>query len=445
MTDKPANKMWGGRFAMSPAEVLQEINASIDFDKVLAPFDVRASKVHATMLAARGIISKDDARKITSGLDRVLAEIEGGGFTFSRDLEDIHMNVEARLQHLVGPAAGRLHTARSRNDQVATDFRLYLRDWIDGADRGLAGLQLVLARKAEAHAELAMPGFTHLQPAQPVTFGHHLLAYVEMLKRDRGRFADARARLNECPLGAAALAILVVSEVALACMLLVGAGLLLRSFMNVLNVDLGFEPDRAAAIKVAYDDNVPNDKDGDLRAAKRGVIFQQILSRVGALPGVEAAGTVDYLPLGRNRAWGLPFPKGVKRPEKIDSGPLVYVISPGYMRAMGTSIRGRDFAWSDAPKSEQVVMINKSFAKFLAGYAKWPNGDAVGQALTNGNTDLKIVGVVDDVHEENVDGEAGWQIYYPMIQATPNGAELVVRTRMIPPLLLVLCWPRCAR
>ena len=206
MTNKPANKMWGGRFAMSPAEVLQEINASIDFDKALAPFDVRASKVHAAMLAAQGIISKDDARKITAGLDRVLAEIEGGGFTFSRDLEDIHMNVEARLEHLVGPAAGRLHTARSRNDQVATDFRLYLRDWIDGADRALAGLQLLLARKAEEHAELAMPGFTHLQPAQPVTFGHHLLAYVEMLKRDRGRFADARARLNECPLGAAALA-----------------------------------------------------------------------------------------------------------------------------------------------------------------------------------------------------------------------------------------------
>ena len=158
MTNKSANKMWGGRFAMSPAEVLQEINASIDFDKALAPFDVRASKVHAAMLGARGIISKDDARKIAAGLDRVLAEIEEGGFTFSRDLEDIHMNVEARLQQLVGPAAGRLHTARSRNDQVATDFRLYLRDWIDGADQALANLQLLLARKAEAHAELAMPG-----------------------------------------------------------------------------------------------------------------------------------------------------------------------------------------------------------------------------------------------------------------------------------------------
>jgi predicted permease len=226
--------------------------------------------------------------------------------------------------------------------------------------------------------------------------------------------------------------VLVVSEVALACMLLVGAGLLLRSFINVLNVDLGFEPDHAAAIKVTYDDSVPNDKQ-NLSAAKRGVIFQQILTRVGALPGVEAAGMVDYLPLGQNRAWGLPFPKGIKRPEKIDSGPLVYVISPGYMRAMGTPIRGRDFTWSDLPTTEPVVMINKSFAKFLAGFAKWPNGDAVGQALSNnGGADLHIVGVVDDVHEENVDGEAGWQIYYPMTQAGPSGAELVIRTRMKP-------------
>jgi len=206
VTDKPANKMWGGRFAMSPAEIAQEINASIDFDKVLAPYDICASKAHAAMLAAQGIISKDDARKIAAGLDRIAAEIEAQEFTYSRELEDIHMHVEERLSQLIGPAAGRLHTARSRNDQVATDFRLYVRDWIDAAEAALAGLQLALARKAEEHAELAMPGFTHLQPAQPVTFGHHLLAYVEMLRRDRGRLRDARARLNECPLGAAALA-----------------------------------------------------------------------------------------------------------------------------------------------------------------------------------------------------------------------------------------------
>ena len=185
---------------------MQEINASIGFDKALAPQDIRASKAHAAMLATQGIISKDDAKKINAGLDKVLAEIEGGSFQFSRALEDVHMNVESRLKELIGEPAGRLHTARSRNDQVATDFRLYVRDWIDAAEAALAALQLALARKAETHAELVMPGFTHLQPAQPVTFGHHLLAYVEMLSRDRGRFADARKRLNESPLGAAALA-----------------------------------------------------------------------------------------------------------------------------------------------------------------------------------------------------------------------------------------------
>jgi argininosuccinate lyase len=206
VTDKTANKMWGGRFTSSPAAIMEEINASVGFDKVLAPYDIRASKAHAAMLARQGIISKEDARKIAAGLDRVLAEIESGQFVFSRALEDVHMNVESRLKELIGEPAARLHTARSRNDQVATDFRLYVRAWIDGADAALAALQLALARKAEEHSGLIMPGFTHLQPAQPVTFGHHLLAYVEMLGRDRGRLDGARRRLNECPLGAAALA-----------------------------------------------------------------------------------------------------------------------------------------------------------------------------------------------------------------------------------------------
>jgi argininosuccinate lyase len=206
VTDKTANKMWGGRFTMSPAEIMEEINASIGFDKALAPYDIAASKAHAAMLAQQGIISKADASKIAAGLDRVLAEIQKGEFAFSRALEDVHMNVESRLKEMIGEPASRLHTARSRNDQVATDFRLYVRAWIDSADAALAKLQLALARKAQAHSATLMPGFTHLQPAQPVTFGHHLLAYVEMLARDRGRLADARARLNECPLGAAALA-----------------------------------------------------------------------------------------------------------------------------------------------------------------------------------------------------------------------------------------------
>ena len=206
MTDRNTNKMWGGRFSLSPAEVMQEINASIGFDKALAPQDIRASKAHASMLAAQGIIPKEDARKIAAGLDRILEEIASGRFRFSRALEDVHMHVESRLEELIGEPARRLHTARSRNDQVATDFKLYVRDWIDAAEPALAALQLTLARKALAHSDTIMPGFTHLQSAQPVTFGHHLLAYVEMLARDRGRFADARARLNECPLGAAALA-----------------------------------------------------------------------------------------------------------------------------------------------------------------------------------------------------------------------------------------------
>ncbi len=224
-------------------------------------------------------------------------------------------------------------------------------------------------------------------------------------------------------------AILVVSEVALACMLLVGAGLLLRSFMRVLSVDLGFEPDRAAAVKVEYDDSAPND---DARVQKRTAIFQQVLARVGSIPGVEAAGIVDYLPLGQNRAWGTPFPKSVKRPDKMPAGPLVYVVTPGYLRAMGTRLRGRDFSWDDSPKTESVIMINDAYARFLATYANWPDGDAVGKILTNGENNLLVVGVADDVHEENVDGEAGWQIYYPATQASPAGAELVIRSRLPP-------------
>ncbi len=201
-----SNKMWGGRFAAGPDAILEEINASIDFDRHLFAQDIAGSKAHASMLAAQGIITAADADKIAQGLDTILAEIESGKFKFSRALEDIHMNVESRLAELIGPAAGRLHTARSRNDQVATDFRLYIRDTVDGLDKSLADLQLALAEKAVQYADSVMPGFTHLQTAQPVTFGHHLLAYVEMLSRDRGRLADARKRMNENPLGSAALA-----------------------------------------------------------------------------------------------------------------------------------------------------------------------------------------------------------------------------------------------
>jgi argininosuccinate lyase len=201
-----ANEMWGGRFAAGPAAVMEQINVSIDFDRRLYAQDIAASKAHAAMLAATGIIGSEDGAAIGAGLDRVLAEIESGSFTFQRALEDIHMNVEDRLRQLIGPAAGRLHTARSRNDQVATDFRLWVRDAVDRHQRQLGALQQALLDQAERHAATLMPGFTHLQLAQPVTFGHHLLAYVEMFGRDRSRLADGRRRLNESPLGAAALA-----------------------------------------------------------------------------------------------------------------------------------------------------------------------------------------------------------------------------------------------
>src|SRR6476661_3971220 len=174
------NKMWGGRFASGPDAIMEEINTSIDFDRHLFREDILASKAHAAMLAKQGIITAEDAGKIAQGLDQILSEIEAGKFDFKRALEDIHMNVESRLAELVGPAAGRLHTARSRNDQVATDFKLWVRGAVDAIDEALASYQYALAEKAQAHAGTVMPGFTHLQTAQPVTFGHHLLAYVEM-------------------------------------------------------------------------------------------------------------------------------------------------------------------------------------------------------------------------------------------------------------------------
>jgi argininosuccinate lyase len=201
-----SNKMWGGRFASGPSEIMEEINASIGFDQRLAHQDIAGSTAHADMLAATGIISKSDCTRIKDGLAQIQSEIDAGDFTFSRALEDIHMNIEQRLREIIGDAAGRLHTARSRNDQTVTDFRLYVRDSVEHLDEQLAGLQKALAGKALQHADVIMPGFTHLQTAQPVTFGHHLLAYVEMLGRDRSRFSDARKRLNQCPLGAAALA-----------------------------------------------------------------------------------------------------------------------------------------------------------------------------------------------------------------------------------------------
>ena len=200
------NHMWGGRFSQEPNEIMEEINASIEFDQELYRHDILGSKTHVSMLARQNIISQEDAQSINQGLDTILSELENGKFKFSRSLEDIHMNIESRLAELIGPVAGKLHTARSRNDQVATDFKLWVRDTLDQLDFQLRDLQIELVTQAERHATVIMPGFTHLQTAQPVTFGHHLLAYAEMFGRDRGRLQDARARLNESPLGAGALA-----------------------------------------------------------------------------------------------------------------------------------------------------------------------------------------------------------------------------------------------
>lgn len=205
MTDD-ANKMWGGRFETGPDAIMEAINASIGFDQRLARHDIEGSLAHAAMLAATGIITDSDAKAIREGLLTVLSEIETGTFRFQVALEDIHMNIESRLQELIGAPAGRLHTARSRNDQVATDLRLWVRDQCDAAIAGIRALQRALVDQAEAGADWVMPGFTHLQTAQPVTWGHHMMAYVEMLERDASRLADARTRMNECPLGACALA-----------------------------------------------------------------------------------------------------------------------------------------------------------------------------------------------------------------------------------------------
>jgi predicted permease len=231
--------------------------------------------------------------------------------------------------------------------------------------------------------------------------------------------------------------VLVVTEVALACVLLVGAGLLLRSFINVLNIDLGFQPERAFSIKVDYHEAAVG-ANGNTPAARlaitqrRTTFYQQVLARTGSIPGVEAAGISDYLPLGQNRAWGTPWPKGLKHPDNVPAGPLVYVVTPGYLRAMGTALQGRDFTWDDGPTTTSVVIISQFYARTLAAFAHWPNGNAVGQLISSGGQDLLIVGVANDVHEESTEGDTGWQIYYPQTQAGPTGTQLVIRSTLPP-------------
>jgi predicted permease len=306
-----------------------------------------------------------------------------------------------------------------------------------GATVGL-GLALVLIRWLAHQGSLALPLFTTLHidgqalgwTVLIAVFTAMLFGLIPGLRMASGNLQEA---LKDSGAGAGlgrkherVRAVLVISEVALACMLLVSAGLLMRSFLKVLDVDLGFQPDRAASINIEYDNNAPND---EARKIKRGVVFQQIIARVSALPGVEAAGIVDFLPLGPNREWDVLVPKGKTFAPGELPDPLVYVITPGFIRAMGIRLHGRDFTWTDGPQSEQVVLINASAARLY-----WPGEDAVGKILMRGDGkhEERVVGVVDDVHETNVESGAGAQIYYPVTQQQPDWAQLVVRTSMSP-------------
>ena len=306
-----SNKMWGGRFTERPDAIMEEINVSIDVDRHLYAQDIAASKAHAAMLAAQGIITANDAKNIGKGLDTILSEIGKGSFDFKRALEDIHMNVESRLGELIGPAAGRLHTARSRNDQVATDFRLYVRDTIDEIDAALAAFQQALAERALEHAATVMPGFTHLQTAQPVTFGHHLLAYVEMAARDRGRFADARKRLNESPLGAAALAGTSFPIDRDATAKALGFDRPMANSLDAVS-DRDFVLETLSAAAIASDASVAlrrGDRDLDLAAGRPGAAVRQVHHRLldhaaEAQSGCRRTGARQDRP-GDRRADGL--------------------------------------------------------------------------------------------------------------------------------------------
>ena len=308
---------------------------------------------------------------------------------------------------------------------------IILVDWF--AHQGSVALPLL----SELHIDGAALGWTVLIAA----FAAILFGLVPGLRMAGGNLHEA---LKDSGAGTGVgrrherlRAVLVVGEVALACMLLVGAGLLLRSFLKVLDVDLGFAPDHAASMKVDYEDN-PADGNGSTAASAKAILarrkahFQELLAKISAIPGVEAAGISDFLPLGQNRSWGTPFPKGVKPPDKLPAGPLVYVVTPGYLGAMGTRLRGRDFRWNDGTDEPPVVIICKAYAQFLANYAHWPNGDAVGQILDNGGGNLLVIGVADDVHTESVEGDTGWQIYYPSTQTFAEGSQLVIRSKVPP-------------
>ena len=338
-----ANKMWGGRFAQAPDAIMEEINASIGFDKRLAAQDIRGSKAHAAMLGSSGILSDDDVTAITQGLDQILAEIEAGEFTFSRALEDIHMNVESRLREKIGDAAGRLHTARSRNDQVATDFRLWVRERCDDVGTALRGLIEALLDQAEAGTDMVMPGFTHLQTAQPVTWGHHMMAYVEMFARDRSRFADARARMNESPLGAAALA---------------GTGFAINREMTA--EALGF--DRPAANSL----DAVSDRDFALEFLSAAAICATHLSRLSEELVIWSSAQFDFVRLSDGFTTGSSIMPQKRNPDAAELTRAKVGRVIGSLIALLTVMKGLPLAYSKDMQEDKEPVFEASDALGLA-------------------------------------------------------------------------------
>jgi argininosuccinate lyase len=362
------NRMWGGRFSEGPDSIMAEINASIDFDQKLYRQDIQGSKAHARMLSHQGIIGADDAEKIVAGLDTILREIEAGKFEFSRELEDIHMNVESRLTALLGPVAGRLHTARSRNDQVATDLKLWVRDTLDAVDEALRDLQAALVEKALEHAGVVMPGFTHLQTAQPVTLGHHLLAYVEMVARDRGRFTDARARLNESPLGAAAL-----------------AGTSFAIDREATAADLGF--DRPAANSL----DAVSDRDFAIEAVAAAALCATHLSRLAEELVLWASAQFGFIKLSDRFSTGSSIMPQKRNPDAAELMRAKTGRIAGSLTALLMIMKGLPLAYSKDMQEdkEQVFDAFESLALSIAAATGMirdlaPDATAMRKAAANG-------------------------------------------------------------
>jgi len=365
---KSSNAMWGGRFADAPDAIMEAINASIGFDKRMARQDIEGSRAHALMLAARGIITDSDADKIREGLLTILSEIERGEFEFSTALEDIHMNIESRLRELIGDAAGRLHTARSRNDQVATDFKLWVRDQMDATIEGLGALMRALLSQAEAGADMVMPGFTHLQVAQPVTWGHHMLAYVEMFNRDAGRFRDARARMNECPLGAAAL-----------------AGTSFPIDRDMTARALGFDRPSANSLDAV------SDRDFALEFLSAAAITATHLSRMAEELVIWSSAQFRFVTLSDRFSTGSSIMPQKKNPDAAELIRAKVGRINGALVALLTVMKGLPLAYSKDMQEdkEQVFDAADSLALALAAMAGMvadmrPNAEALAQAAGAG-------------------------------------------------------------